>query len=125
MADPRSKGCYGSARTSPVTRGSDVHPECVVEDMAEIPDGRTYHGRDGVVEFAQSAYGDVWEEWRFVPREIIEGVFAAVENSGRSKTGLEVQMEIFQVFRIRDATIIHATGYLDRAKALRAAGLEE
>jgi ketosteroid isomerase-like protein len=103
------------------------HPECVVEDMAEIPDGRTYVGREGVVQFAQRAYGDVWEEWRFVPREIIEGtdgVFAAVENSGRSKTGLEVQMEIFQVFRIRDGMIVHATGYLDRDKAVKAAGLE-
>jgi len=104
------------------------YPECVVEELAEIPDRAAYHGRDAIVRFFQRGFREVWDEWRFVPLEIIkgrDGVFAAVDNSGRSKTGAEVQMDLFQVFRIRDGMIIYVTAYLDRRRALEAVGLSE
>ena len=75
------------------------HPECVLEEPAEIPDGATYHGREGIARFFQGVYGEVWDEWRIVPTEIIsgpDGVFAAVHNSGRSKSGAEVEMQVFR-----------------------------
>ena len=93
------------------------HPECVLEDLAELPDSATFHGRDGVVSFLRRGFVEVWDEWRFTPLEIIEGrdgVFAAVENTGRSKTGVEVRQRIFQTFRIRDGMIVYVAGYLDR-----------
>jgi ketosteroid isomerase-like protein len=104
------------------------HPECVVEEPAEIPGGATYRGRDGLVRFFQGMYGEAWDEWRFVPTEIIQGprgVFAAVENSARSKNGVEVEMQTFATFRFRDGMIDHLAGYLDRSRALQAVGLEE
>jgi ketosteroid isomerase-like protein len=61
------------------------------------------------------------------PREIIQGrdgVFAAVDNSGRSKTGAEVEMRVFQVFRFREGMISYVTSYFDRQPALQAAGLQ-
>jgi ketosteroid isomerase-like protein len=115
--------------------GSDVtghpwlalwHPECVLEEIAEVPDAAAYHGRDGVVRYFQRAFQEVWEEWRFMPAEIIEGsdaVFAVVDNWGRSKAGAELELRIFQVFRVRNAMVIFAGGYLDRHEALEAAGL--
>jgi ketosteroid isomerase-like protein len=102
------------------------HPECVVEEMPDLPDARTFHGREGLLQFLRRGFEEVWEEWRFVPNEIIEGpdgVLAAVHNSGRSKTGVEVEMEIFQVFRFRDGMIIRVAGYLDRGEAFKAVGL--
>jgi ketosteroid isomerase-like protein len=115
--------------------GSDVtghpwlalwHPECVLEEIAEVPDAAAYHGRDGVVHYFRRAFQEVWDEWRFTPAEIIEGsnsVFAVVDNWGRSKAGAELELRIFQVFRVRDAMVISAGGYLDRHEALAAAGL--
>jgi ketosteroid isomerase-like protein len=104
------------------------HPECVLEEPAEIPDGATYHGREGIARFFEDVYGEVWDEWHIVPIEIISGpygVFAAVHNSGRSKTGAEVQMQVFQTFRFRDGMISQATAGFDRSEALKAVGLEE
>jgi ketosteroid isomerase-like protein len=104
------------------------HPECVLEELAEAPDAADYHGRDGVVRYFQRAFQDVWAEWHFTPTEIVEGsdgILAAVNNWGRSKSGAELELRIFQVFRVQDGMIIRASGYLDRKQALRAAGLEE
>jgi ketosteroid isomerase-like protein len=103
------------------------HPECVLEEPAEIPDGASYHGREGIARFFQGIYGEVFDEWRVVPTEIIpgpEGVFAAVHNSGRSKSGAEVEMQVFQAFHFRDGMISRATAWFDRSKALKAVGLE-
>jgi ketosteroid isomerase-like protein len=80
------------------------------------------------VSFLRRGFVEVWDEWRFTPLEIIEGrdgVFAAVENTGRSKTGVEVRQRIFQTFRIHDGMIVHVAGYFDRQRALEAVGLEE
>jgi ketosteroid isomerase-like protein len=104
------------------------HPECVLEEPAEIPDGATHHGREGVARFFQRIYGEVWVEWRIVPTEIIsgpDGVFAAVHNSGRSKNGAEVEMQVFQTFRFRDGMISQVTSGFDRHEALKAVGLED
>src|SRR2546428_11810842 len=64
------------------------HPECLVEELAEIPDRAAYHGRDAIVRFFQRGFREVWNEWRFVPLEIIQGrdgVFAAVGKPGRAE----------------------------------------
>jgi ketosteroid isomerase-like protein len=103
------------------------HPECVLAEPAEIPDGATYHGREGIARFFEDLFGEVWDEWRIVPTEIIsgpDGVFAAVHNSGRSKSGAEVEMQIFQTFRFRDRMISQAMAGFDRSKALKTVGLE-
>ena len=104
------------------------HPACVLEDIAEVPDAAAYHGRDGVVRYFQRAFHEVWDEWRFTPAEIIEGsdgVFVAVDNWARSKSGVELELRIFQAFRVRDGMVIYARGYLDRQQALEAVGLSE
>ncbi len=102
------------------------HPECVLTEPAEIVDGASYHGREGIARFFQAVYGEVWDEWRIAPTEIIPGpggVFAAVHNSGRSKSGVDAEMEVFQAFRFRDGMISEATAWFDRADALKAVGL--
>ena len=103
------------------------HPECVLREMSEVPDAATYHGRDGVVSWMRRL-SELFDEFRFTPVEIIEGrdgVFVSVNNRGRSKMGVELEVRIYQVLRVRDGMIIYAAGYSDRDQALKAVGLEE
>ena len=71
---------------------------------------------------------ELFDGFRFTPVEIIEGrdgVFVAVNNWGKSKAGVEVEVRIYQVLRLRGGMVIYATGYSDRESALKAVGLEE
>jgi ketosteroid isomerase-like protein len=102
------------------------HPECVLEDLADAPGAAVYHGREGVVEYLERSLQEIWEEWQFTPTELIdrgEAVFAAVRNRGRSKAGIELEMQMFQACRIRDGMVAVAAGFLDREQALDAAGI--
>jgi ketosteroid isomerase-like protein len=104
------------------------HPECVLAEIAGVPDSAAYHGREGVARYFENAFTDVWDEQRYTPEEIVEGnygVVAATDIWGRSKVGAEVEMRVFQVFRIPDGMIVFAAGYLDRQQALDAVGLSE
>jgi ketosteroid isomerase-like protein len=103
------------------------HPECVLEEMATIPDAATYHGREGVARYFQQL-GEAFDEIRYTPLEIVEGsdgVVVTTDMSACSKAGVDVQMRVFQVYRLQDGLIIYVTGYLDREQALHAAGLKE
>ena len=103
------------------------HPECVLEELAEVPDSAAYHGREGVMRYFQQA-GESWDDVRYTPTEILDGsdgVLAATDMWARSKAGVEVQMRVYQVFRLRDGMIVYVTGYTDREQALEAVGLWE
>jgi ketosteroid isomerase-like protein len=102
------------------------HPDCVLEDLSDIPDTGSYRGREGIVGFFRRAFTEVWDEWRFTPLQVLQGdtgVVAEVENTATSKTGIAVEVRLFQVFHFRDGLIAHAAGYLDREPAFRAAGV--
>jgi ketosteroid isomerase-like protein len=126
----------GEDATSVLLAGGDLaghpwlslwHPECVLQEIAELGESTEYRGREGIVRYFQSAFGEIWDDWRFVPREIVQGrdgILATVDNSAKSKSGVELEVQLFQVFRLRDGMIAFATGYLDREQALKAVGLE-
>jgi ketosteroid isomerase-like protein len=126
---------YGNEVMDLLLRGSDPghpwfllwHPECVLEELAEVPDAATYHGREGIARYFQQL-GDLWDDARYTPVEIVEGtdgVFAAIDMWNRSKSGVETEMRVFQVFRLQDGMVVYVTGYVDRKKALEAVGIEE
>ena len=97
------------------------HPECVLEDLAEAPDRNTYSGREGVARYFRDAYEEVWD-WRFTPVEIAEcgeGVLAVVDLAGLAKSGVEVTMRLYQVFRVRAGQVAFATGFASRDEAVR------
>jgi hypothetical protein len=50
-------------------------------------------------------------------------VFAAVENRARWKAGVELELHMFQTFRVREGMIASAAGFLHRRQALGVAGL--
>jgi len=76
----------------------------------EAPDADSYHGREGAGRYFERDFNEVWSEWRFRPQEFVdgpEGVLVAVANSGLSRSGIEVNMPIFQTFRLRDGMVVH------------------
>jgi ketosteroid isomerase-like protein len=98
------------------------------ENLPEVPDASTYEGREAIARYFETALRDAWDEWRFVPRELIDGpsgAFVAVDNSARSRAGVELQMDLFQVARVSEGMIVYAAGYLDRRQALEDAGLAD
>jgi ketosteroid isomerase-like protein len=103
------------------------HPDCVLEELAEVPDAAAYHGRAGVMRYFQQA-GDAWEDMTYTPAELLDGsaaVLSATDIWARSKAGVETQMRVYQLFRLRDGMIVYVTGYTDRQRAFEAAGLSE
>jgi ketosteroid isomerase-like protein len=72
---------------------------------------------------------DTWEGHSMAVEDLKvagENVVAAVHISGRGKgSGIEVDLDVFQHFRLRDGRIVYLFEYPDRASALEAAGLSE
>ena len=98
-------------------------------DATVRPDGRVFHGRDGVAE-AMRVWIGTWQDYRFQVEEIIdagvERVLAAIRESGRGKgSGLVMDQPAYAVFTVRQGLIVHRKGFRDRNEALEAAGLRE
>ena len=95
----------------------------VIED-GHIP-RRGIEGAMGV----RQRWLDTWEEHTMAVedlREVGEDVVGTVHISGRGKgSGVEVNLEVHQHFKLRDGRIVYLFEYADRAKALEAAGLRE
>ena len=71
---------------------------------------------------------DIFDEISVEPQDFVPvGDFVLVPTRQRfhSKTGIDVEQDITQVLQLRDSRVIYATGYRDRANALKAVGLSE
>ena len=101
------------------------HPDCVIEEMAEVPDVDVYRGRDGVVRYFGQLY-EMWDAISYTTEELLDGpagVVSATVIRARSKAGVDAELRVFQVYRVRDGMIAFVTAYSDREAALAAAGL--
>ena len=103
-------------------------PEIEWDTTRIVPDGDVYHGHEGVARFFRRWLG-TWEESAQELKELIDAghqVIAAIRESGRGKgSGVEVEVERFDVYSLRDGKIVRYRWYRDRAEALEAAGLQE
>jgi ketosteroid isomerase-like protein len=97
-------------------------------DASLRPEGRIYHGRNGVAE-AMRVWSGTWEDWKVEVEEIIDAgdqVLLVSRESGRGKgSGIEIDQQVFVVFTLRDGKIVRWKGFVDRDRALEAAGLSE
>jgi ketosteroid isomerase-like protein len=93
------------------------------------PEGKqVFCGREGAAEIS-AMLSDSWAEWRVEPERFLAAadcvvVFVRIRARG-AESGAEVEFERGQVWRIRDGRAISMEIYVDRAKALEAAGLRE
>jgi ketosteroid isomerase-like protein len=96
-----------------------------------IPGLGVYRGYDEV----RSFFADDWfqafpfEEWEVELDELIDNgdkVIAIARQRGRGATsGVGAELEQAHIFTLRDGEVVRAESYLDRERALEAAGLLE
>ena len=107
-----------------------IDPEVEWHPPPDIPNAAVSIGRDALVANFQDWFG-AWEDYRSVTEEILEGaddtVVVSARESARGKgSGIEFgSRRIFGVFQLRDRKVVRQQAFLDRAEALRAAGLRE
>ena len=87
-----------------------------------------YHGHQGYLDFWQR-WLDAFPDIRWDPEETIdlgEKALVTTRQSGHgSGSGLAVSEQVFQLFTFRRGLVIRQEDFLDRSKALEAAGLSE
>jgi ketosteroid isomerase-like protein len=85
-------------------------------------------GQDALIRYTER-WLDAWESYRDQVDEIIDSgdlVVGAVTVHGRGKgSGVQIAQTMFHVFEIRDGRIVRLREYLDRGRALEAAGLAD
>ena len=107
-----------------------IDPEVEWHPPPDIPNATVAIGRDALIANFQDWFG-AWEDYRSVPEEILDGgddrvVLCARESARGKGSGIELESRrIFGVFQLRNRKVVRQQAYLDRAEALRAAGLGE
>src|SRR5262245_15318158 len=90
--------------------------------------GGGYQGLEGFMRFLDQFWGQ-FDEPHAEPQEFIEtgdSVLAVITFQGRGKqSGVEVKMEVFQLWTFRNGKVVRGQGFFDRAEAVEAAGLPE
>jgi len=105
----------------------DLAPDFVwdMSTFRDWPERKLYEGVDGVREFIAD-WTSAWDEWRLEVVELEDAgddVVAIVHQIGRSKTtGLEVDMDLAQVWSFEGGLQKRMRMYADADEALRAAG---
>lgn len=104
-----------------------LHPG-IEWDARHFPDGRIYHGHEGVREFL-TAYTRSFDDFRLVVERYIDAgdrVITLTRESGIAKgSRVPVSGEFALIWTVRDGQVLHWIGYTDRAQALEALGLSE
>jgi len=105
--------------------GSEYHPsgDLMPPDLETV-----FHGHDG--------YRELWRHWleafediRWDPEEVLDFgdmlLVTAQQRGHGSGSGVAVREPVFQLFNFRRGLIVRQEDFLDRSKALAAAGVRE
>lgn len=82
-----------------------------------------WHGLEGVARYWLEWAG-VWERYVYevtAYRELGDWVLTVADTQARNRDGLELEMRVFQLWRVRDGRIAVMRGFLSEDEALRAA----
>jgi ketosteroid isomerase-like protein len=98
-------------------------PDVVITQAPEVPDARTYRGREGMLE-ALLDWPLQWERFALTPRRISsiddEWVLTVALHQGRARIGLDVEAEIVWAVRWQNGLITRWMTYLTVGAALDA-----
>lgn len=102
-----------------------THPDIEIVQPPEFPDGRTYRGLEGLID-AFLDWPNEWEDFHVEPTRIFapgDGqVFVEAVHRGRSrKMGIDIEAEIFWLYRLQDGRTRRWEMFMTREAALRAA----
>jgi ketosteroid isomerase-like protein len=102
-----------------------AHPDVEIFQAPELPDARSYHGREGMLE-ALLDWPLQWERFVLTPRRIFavddDWVLTVALHSGRARIGIDVEAELVWAVCWRDRLITRWETYLTLDAALEAAG---
>jgi ketosteroid isomerase-like protein len=98
-------------------------------DLTGRPDGKVWHGRDGVLQ-AMAEWIDTFESWEVKTERYIDAggdeVVSLWRERGRGKiSGLPIEQEGGTVFTVRQGRIVRMVSYLGHERPLEAVGLSE
>jgi ketosteroid isomerase-like protein len=108
-----------------------LHPECEICPAITAPGNpAAYRGREEARAYMEEQIADAWEvmtaEFKEQPVEVPDGRILAVERwRVRGRDGIEFDTEVTDVYAFRDGLIVRVDGFMEKAKALEAAGLSE
>jgi uncharacterized protein len=97
--------------------------EGAIDDVGEM------HGPEAVRRYLED-WLDMFDDVTLLPDEVLDlgddRVLAVQRGAGRAKaSGIEVELRYAVVYTVRDGKITRAREYVDRERALEAAGLRE
>jgi ketosteroid isomerase-like protein len=106
-----------------------LDPQVELHPGVQVPDEESrYLGRDGLTEWFRSAT-EPWEKITVEHKELIDvpgdRVLAVERWVFRGRDGIELELELPNVYAFRDGLIVRIDGFTDKAEALEAAGFEE
>jgi hypothetical protein len=97
-------------------------PDLIAPDQDQV-----YYGRDGYLRMWRT-WLDAFDDLRFEPGELLDLgdtllVTAEIVGHG-SGSGIAVSRRVFQLFGVRGGLVVRQEDFVDRRKALQAAGLD-
>jgi len=98
-------------------------PDVVIRDPQRT--GNSFRGHDGIREFFEE-WLENWEEYRSEPVDFVESgdrVLVHAKQTGKGKlSGIEIEQDLFVVFRMRDGKFVEYQLYTEREDALASLG---
>jgi hypothetical protein len=108
-----------------IVEGAD--PEIEIVQPPEVPDAKSYRGKEGVIE----AFADWPKQWDEFHAELVEVIDVSdtkaisVARHHLRARGMEVEQEVAYVHTFRDGLVVRWEMFFTREQALAAAGLGE
>jgi ketosteroid isomerase-like protein len=94
-----------------------------------LTEGSVWRGPEQIRKVFEHEDSEAWDERRLEAEEFIDAsdrVVVLVHEFCRGKgSGVEMETDTAVVYEVRDGRVVRIQGYMDRAKALEAAGLKE
>jgi ketosteroid isomerase-like protein len=104
----------------------DLHPEAELHEWPEAPGARSYRGAAGV-RAAIDAWFETWEWMRVEIEDIVDlddHVLVTLRQRAKGKSSeAEVETRSFNVYTFRDGKVTGIRLFLERERALEAAGM--
>jgi uncharacterized protein len=94
-----------------------------------LTEGSVWRGPEQIGRVFEQEDAEAWEERRLEAEEFIDAgecVVVLLHEFRRGKgSGVEMETDTAVLYELRDGRVVRIQGYMDRAKALEAAGLSE
>jgi len=104
------------------------HPDIAWHDPPEVPDAGVHIGREAIRRYWEEDLFEAWESWHLDVEEFIRSgdkLLAVVRLTGKARhTGIEMAIDLFQVFTFKDGLMIEQRGFLNREQAFEVAGID-